>query len=362
MVLNTCLILLGALLIALILFDAFETIILPRGITRTLRLASRFYTVTWRAWRWAAERSRTEKTRETVLSYFGPMSLLLLLVLWGFCLILGFSLIHWSVSGSRSSFATNLYMSGTTFFTLGLGDVTPHSTVDRVITVVEAGVGFGFLAIVIGYLPVLYQAFSRREVAISLLDARAGSPPTAAEILARHGLEDGGGSLNQLLRDWELWSAELLESHMSFPVLCYYRSQHDRQSWIAALTAILDTCALVLTGMDGVAKGQAQRTFAIARHAAVDLAAIFEVAPDSDGEDRLPQEEWEKLDQRLRTAGCRLPSSPEALAQLRDLRELYEPYVCCLATRMAFALPPFTRAEGALDAWQTTAWHASEHR
>ena len=141
------------------------------------------------------------------------------------------------------NFFVDLYMSGTTLFTLGIGDVTPQSPVGRIITVTESGIGLGFLALMISYLPVLSQAFSPREVSISLLDARAGSPPVrlgaaaaARERLARRSRRSSAtGSAS---------SAQLLESHVSFPVLAYYRSQHDNQSWVAAMTAVLDTCAL----------------------------------------------------------------------------------------------------------------------
>ena len=353
--------LIGIVLIALILFDAFETVILPRGLTRAVRLTSKFYTVTWRIWRAVALKSKRESTREAILAYFGPLVLLMLLALWGLMLILGFSMLQWGLGGVQRHFMTDLYMSGTTFFTLGLGDITPSTPLGRTLTVIEAGVGFGFLAIVIGYLPVLYQAFSGREVAISLLDARAGSPPTATQVLIRHGAGDSGKDLVDLLRDWEHWAAELLESHLSFPVLCYYRSQHDRQSWVSALTAVLDTCALVLTGVDGIAKGQAKRTFAIARHAAVDLAAIFEIPPLTHCRDRLSAETIAELNRQLGAEGIQLASSDEALAKLRKLREFYEPYVCGLAEHMAFYLPPFVLTEPTRDAWQTSAWHVGDH-
>ena len=149
-----------------------------------------------------------------------------------------------TASGAVPAFRTDLYMSGTTFFTLGLGDVTPVTAMTRLIAVCEAGTGFGFLAIAISYLPTFYTAFSQREVNISLLDARAGSPPTAGELLRRHGrgrIQDG---LGDFLQEWEVWSAQLMETHLSYPVLCFFRSQHDNQSWLAAFTAILDVCAL----------------------------------------------------------------------------------------------------------------------
>ncbi len=148
-----------------------------------------------------------------------------------------------AAADGQHGFFTDLYMSGTTFFTLGLGDVVPRSDLARFLTVVEAGIGFAFLAVVIGYLPILYQAFSRREVEVSLLDARAGSPSSAVELLRRHAGVEGADDLCQLLRGWEHWSAELLESHLSYPSLGYFRSQHEHQSWVAALTTILDACA-----------------------------------------------------------------------------------------------------------------------
>ena len=145
--------------------------------------------------------------------------------------------------------------------------------------VAETGIGFGFLAVVISYLPVLYQAFSHREVTIALLDARAGSPPTAAQLLVRLARHRNFAPLDRFLEEWERWAAEVLESHVSFPVLSYYRSQHDNQSWLAALTAILDTAALVIAGAKGVDPYQAQLTFAMARHAVVDLAQVYNVPP-----------------------------------------------------------------------------------
>src|SRR5207248_1750142 len=150
-----------------------------------------------------------------------------------------------------SSFTAYVYFSGTTFFTLGYGDLVPTGAWGRALSVAEAGIGFGFLATIISYLPVLYQTFSRREITISLLDARAGSPPTAGEFLRRLADAKAVAGTGVLLADWERWAAELLESHLSYPVLSYYRSQHDNQSWVATLTMILDTSALVIAGVNG---------------------------------------------------------------------------------------------------------------
>ncbi len=172
-----------------------------------------------------------------------------------------------------------IYLSGTTLFTLGIGDVTPLNHWARDLVIIEAGTGLGFVAVVIGYLPVLYQAFSRREGSIALLDGRAGSPPTASELLRRHASDGGNDALVTLLAEWERWSAEMLESHISYPLLCYFRSQHDNQSWLSAITAILDTCAVLLSIVECSACRQARLTFAMARHTVVDLLLVFDMQP-----------------------------------------------------------------------------------
>src|SRR6266513_1712968 len=247
----------GALWIAVIMWDAFEAIVLPRRVTRRLRPARLFYRVTWRLWSAVARRMRPGGRRETFLSFYGPLSLLVLLAAWAASLVTAFAMVQAGI-GTRlnvtgdGAFLDHLYMSGETFFTLGLGDVTPTSRAGRAVMVIEAGVGFGFLALVIGDLPVLYQSFSRREMNITLLDARAGSPSSATEMLRRHAESGNLDELGSVLREWERWAAELLESHLSYPVLCYFRSQHDNQSWVAALTTVLDTCALVMVGVEGL--------------------------------------------------------------------------------------------------------------
>src|SRR6266571_200402 len=322
----------GIGLIAVVLWEAFETIVLPRRVTRRWRLTRLFYRATWKPFAALVSQLFAGKRRETYLGFYGPLSLLLLLSVWAVGLVFGFALLHWGFGSElrpqegATGFTTDLYMSGTTFFTLGLGDVVPRTQFARVLTVLEAGLGFGFLAMVIGYLPVLYQSFSRREVNISLLDARAGSPPTAAELLRRHAHNHGMDALHELLRDWERWSAELLESHLSYPVLCLFRSQHDNQSWLAALTTILDTSALVMVGIEGACGEQAQLTFAMARHAMVDLAQVFSIAPQQNMPDRLPRERYEQLYQALCQGGVSVCRDGQSYERLRDLRALYEGY------------------------------------
>jgi hypothetical protein len=364
-VLNPFAVVVGVILAATVLWEVFETIVLPRRVTRHFRLTRLFYRSTWIPYATLAGLRKTRKKRDALLSFYGPLSLLLLLAFWAFNLILGFALIQYG-DGARfsgtlfpSHFGNALYLSGTTLFTLGLGDIAPASPLARVVTVLEAGIGFGFLALVIGYLPVLYQAFSRREANISLLDARAGSPPTAFELLRRHaGMgEHGMDALTEVLRDWERWSAEFMESHLSYPALAYFRSQHDNQSWLGSLLAILDVCGLAIVGLEGMCQYQARMTFAIARHALVDLSQVFGAPPNGgNATNRLTPEELAEIRRRLGDEGLNLTSGDAADAELARIRSLYEPYAFSLGQYLRLELPPWIKHEPAKDNWQTTSW------
>jgi len=350
----------GALWIAVIVWDAFEAIVLPRRVTRRLRPTRLFYRVTWSAWSALARRLAAGGRRETYLSFYGPMSVLLLLAAWALSLIVAFALVQWGL-GTRltapdgGTFFEYLYLSGETFFTLGLSDIAPTSRVGRGVMVAEAGLGFGFLALVIGYVPVLYQAFSRREIEITLLDARAGSPPSAEALLRSHAGDDLE-ELAELLDDWERWSAETMESHLSYPVLSYFRSQHDNQSWLAALTTILDTSALVMVGVQGACARQAELTFAMARHAVVDLAQVLRRRPQPAARDRLPRTELRRLRVALAAGAVVLDDSDAAADKLAELRKMYEPYVIALADHLVMPLPAWRAAGHGQHNWRASAW------
>jgi len=358
----------GSGLVMLVLWDAFETIVLPRRVTRRIRLARLFYRTTWKIYSGLVSVFFADKRRESVFSFYGPLSLLVLVGLWALGLVVGFACLQWAcgsglnVPESQRNFFMDLYLSGTTFFTLGLGDVAPLTPVARLLVVLEAGMGFAFLALMIGYVPPLNQAFSRREVSISLLDARAGSPPTAAEILIRHSDSHGLEALRELLHEWELWSAEFLEIHLSYPVLAYFRSQHDNQSWLAALTTILDASALVMAGIEGACERQAHRTFAMARHVLVDLAIVFYAPPIENENDRLSPEDLNLLRSTLAKAGINLHEGVGVNRELTELRRMYEPYVASLARYFRINVPPWMHASGHPDNWQISLWDTRSPR
>lgn len=350
------------ILIAGILVDAFEAVLLPRRVSHGYRYLRFFYRQTWRGWRRLVRLVPSPRRQATLLSVFGPVALLVLFCTWAGGLVVAFGTLHWALEtpitsdGTAVPAGTYLYFSGTTFFTLGYGDLTPRGTAGRFLAVIESGLGFAFLAMIIGYLPVLGQAFSRREIVISLLDARAGSPPSAAQILIRRGgLQTTPGRNSELVL-WETWSAELLEGCLSFPMLAYYRSQHDNQSWLAALTVILDACVLEICGAGRSDQHQARLTFAIARHAAVDLTLVFKITPRPPTTDRLEPAALARLRQALGAAGIPLAEGAATDQQLAELRAMYEPFVNGLAEYFLLRLPEFAPERLKADNWQTSAW------
>jgi hypothetical protein len=177
--------------------------------------------------------------------------------------------------------------------------------------------------------------------------------------MRRHSCDGAAQSLSTLLVEWERWSAELLESHISYPLLCYYRSQHNSQSWLSALTAILDTSSLLIAGVRGLEARQAQLTFAMARHALVDLGHVFHLEKHEaawrarGGPDRLPPPDFNQLCESLAESGLRLCGDPEAPARLHALRALYEPHAQALADYLAMSLPGWIPLPLAKDQWKT---------
>lgn len=351
------LLVLGLVVLGAVLLDSFQTIILPRRPVVRFRLTRLFLVATWIPYTYVVHMFRDHRKREQYYSFYGPLSLLLLFVFWAIALVTGFALIYfgmhvpftdpWHPATAIDRLRSCFYVSASTLFTLGLGDVLPASHGTRFFVVVEAGTGLGFIALVIGYLPVLYSSFSTREREVALLDARAGSPPTAGELLLRHHFDGGDKALTELLAEWERWCATMLETHISYPILCYYRSQHDNQSWLSALTAVLDACALLITSVEGPVQRQAQLTFATGRHVLVDIGHVFhrEKAEQHLREaafTRLNNDEFSRLCDLLRDAGIALCGDLNVRTRLDALRKLYEPHACAMAHYLRLDLPRWT--------------------
>ncbi len=354
--------LLGGALVVLMLFEIFLAFLLPRRVKRDPLLARRVAIYAFGPWR-ALARRLPDHAGDTLLGMYGPFGLLLDLGLWVVLLMFGYALIQWAggshLSGAGSvDFGQDLYFSAATLVSSGTGGLAAQDGFARTVEVITAATGFGVLTIVIAYLPSLYQAFSRRETTVSQLDARAGSPPSAGRLVVRATQRGGWGALNEYLRGWEVWSAELMETHLSYPTLAFFRSQHVNQNWLAALCTILDASALAVSAAPVGSVEEARYTFAISRHAVADLCYTFRVKPAAATVDRLPSADFEALIGELRANGIELRAEPEVIReQLERMRALYEPYAEVLAQRVELRLPPWLAPESPTDNWRTTEWH-----
>jgi Ion channel len=335
----------GLLLLSIALWDAFSTMVLPRTVSAVFRPARVFTYLGWRLWRFIGCWFSNRSARQSFLTAFGPLSVFLLLGLWAVMILVAFALLHFglrtqlNVPESQREIGTFLYLSGTTFFTLGLGDVVPLNPLGRALIVVEVGMGMVFLAMIIGYLPLLDQAYVQREVGVQLLESRAGSPQSAMRLLQRFGRPESAETLAIILREAERWAVGLSQSHIAHPVLIFYRSQHLDRSWLLSMMTLLDSCALLMVSRSGVPAHQARATFRMGVRVAADLARIFGVVPNRTVSERLLPGDFPRLCAAVESSGMNLQTGIDAEARLKKLRGFYEPYVLALATWLLLPLP-----------------------
>jgi len=320
------------------LLNVFSTLVMPRASPRRFRLNRLLFLATWRPWRWVGVRMGSLEARERILAAAAPMFFFVLLVSWAGLAVLGYALIVWSPAFSpglhghgATQFGTALYFSGSTLFTIGFGYVVTTG-LTRAVSVVEGATGLGLVAVVIGYLPVLYQAFNRREVGILFLDARAGSPPSGPELLRRTGGDGLAGDLPELFREWERWSADVLETHLSYPLLAFFRSPHDYTSWVTTMGAVLDAATLVMAAVEDGPHEPAKMFYLTGVHAVEDLWRYFV------GEERdavIEREEFHAVMEDLRNAGVALHDEDEAWERFIRLRARYGGRLDALAVLLA---------------------------
>lgn len=349
-------------LLVLLLAEFFVVFLLPRRVKRDPRLARWLLRTLWVPWRWFATRL-PRVAADTMLGVFGPFGLIAILVMLSVGVIVAFGGLQWAIlahlgSVDRTGFAHALYFSAATFFSASLS-FSPNTALGKAMQVVEAATGFGFLAIAIGYLPALFQAFSRRETAVARLDPRAGSPPTAGALLERNGARGGWAELDSYLREWESWTAELMETHLSYPILGWFRSQHVNQNWLAALTTIVDTAAYAIAYGPDEEGEAAELTFRVGRHALADLAYAFSPRePTSErplDRPRLTADSLDELRQRLEGSGLHVEESDDSRRRLEELRDAYEPYAVAISRALALDLPDWLPPEEARENWRLAA-------
>lgn len=337
--------LLGVVLVGATLLDAFEVVLLPRPVRHRARLNRYFFLSTWRVWSSFASRLPAGRRREDFIGVYGPLSMVFLFSLWAVCLIAGFGLLQWALraiteDGPALTFAREMIVSGDAFFTLGYGDIVPRTLTARVLVIFEAGTGFAFIALTISYLPVLYQHFAQRDAQIIEFAARAGTPPSAARLLGWHIARKEFQQLDRWLETWEAWAGELIESHSTYPMLAFYRSQHDGHSWLASLAVVLDTCTLLLAGTNDGRTLQAAATFSAARRVLIEVASSLDVAAlPWDSDRRAAGHEPVELIDALERSFDGWSTSSHTLGLMSDLRRAYEPQLESLSDYLWLPLP-----------------------
>lgn len=340
----------GVGLIVLVFHDIFQGVVVPRGSSRRFRIAPYFFDRLWRVWLHLSDRKIGAKAREDFLGAYAPSSLMCLLVLWVVLLIFGYGCCFWALRAHENpvpvSFGEAVYIGGETLLTIGYGEFTPASGITRLIALCAGASGLSVFALVISFLFTLYGAFERREVLILMLNARAGSPPSGVALLQNYAELDLLDDLPNFFEQWEEWSAQVLQSHVAYPVLPFFRSSHQGESWIAALGAVLDAATLLTTTVCSGSKcgqkplGAAEIMFRIGCHTVIDLSHWFGYRHDEDPNAHPFVEKIEFLRARkiLEQSGFALQGEEESWQHFRAGRSKYAASLNELAKH--FATPP----------------------
>ncbi len=340
----------GAALLGVALWDIFQSIVVPRPTPGRIRISRYLVPPAWRAWRALGMRKRTAEARDSFLGLFAPGATVLLFAMWLVCIIVADGLLLYALRGEiRPTFANvfdAMYFAGTAVTTLGFGEIIAEGTVSRLVAIVAAATGLGVVALVITFIFSLFASYQRREVLVVTLSARAKSPPSAVTLLETHARLEMVGELPELFRDWERWVAEVLDSHVAYPLLGYFRSSHDNISWISALGAVLDSAALVVTTIKGVPRGQAEIVLRVGAHLVEDISNYIRRAGDGSS---VAHDDFAAVHARLAAAGYELEPLDRSWRAFERVRRTYASRLDALADYWATPAPSWggTRVPGA---------------
>jgi hypothetical protein len=333
----------GVVLVLLVLYDLFQSVVLPRPAVGRVRFGPLLQPQLWRLWRWVGTRAIQPPIRESMLAAFGPLMVLMSLVLWVGLLVVGYGLvlyglrtqIHPHLAGLGSAF----YFSGASLLTVGYGDIAPVGPVTRVLVVVEAANGLGVVALVISLLFSLYGSFQRREVLVITLDAIAGAPPSGLQLLENCARLGTRKQLERVFGDWTQWSAEVLESHLAYPVLTYFRSSHDNEAWLNSFGAVMDAAVLVATTVEDGSDGAAHVLLKVGNHLMEDFNWHFRFPHIHQA--GIDHAEFMEARRRLAAAGYRLREADLAWREFGQLRSRYAGPLSGLVSWLAITPAPW---------------------
>ena len=330
----------GAFVIALVLYDIFLTIVVPRPASRFARLSAHFIPPVWVRWRSVGLAMRDTDRRDAFLGVFAPFGVITMLMLWEIFLVIGFALafygLHDQVKPPLTTFGDALYFAGTSFTTIGFGDFVGTTMSARLLSLAAGATGLGTTAIVLTYLFLMFGAFQRREVRVIMMDVRAGAPPSGVAFLVSHAELDIRADMPSAFMEMQAWTAEILDTHLAYPMLFYFRSSHDHASWIAALGAALDAATLLATTVADEAAGQATLLVDIGTHAMHDIAGYFRM-PNEDGPG-VERHEFVDARARLARAGYALHDEETSWKDFCRLRSRYAEALNRIARY--WAIPP----------------------
>jgi hypothetical protein len=314
----------GLLCIGFVLWDVFQGIVVPRPTPGRLRIARLIVPPSWRLWRGFATRTRTGLARDALLGLYAPGAAVGLLVIWLVGIVVGYGLVLFALRAELRPSPTDpieaLYFAGSSVLTIGYGDIVPTGVLSRLVVLAAAATGLGLIALVITFLYSLFGSYQRREVLVVALSARAKSPPSAITLLETYAHLGLQSELPALFRRWEEWTAEVLDTHVAYPLLGYFRSSHDNVSWISALGAVLDAAALVLTTIRDVPRGHATITRRVGTHLVEDISRNLAL---SAAESPVDDGQFAQVYRRLGKAGYELEPEAEAWRAFGRARASY---------------------------------------
>ncbi len=314
----------GTLTVVLVLNDVFQSVIVPRAVGRRYRISSNITLPSWQLWRRYALRIDDTERREDFLGTFAPLMLVVFLIVWVAGLVFGYGLLFDALAGQvrpRPGFGAALYFAGTSLLTIGYGDFVPLTGAARFLALAAGASGFGTVAVVTAFLFSLFGAFSRREVFVILFGARAGAPPSGVTLLETYARLGMRADLPDIFKEGQHWAADVLESHLAYPILAYFRSPHDYESWVGALGAVLDASTLLLTAVRNESFGHARLMNDIGRHLTHDLGRYF--ALDVRYAVGVERSEFDTARERLRDAGFDVIDGDSAWEAFATLRRFY---------------------------------------
>jgi hypothetical protein len=315
----------GLIIVLATAYDLFKSVVLPRPAINRFILVRRLFRELWVAWRWVATRSSRVARREARLAAFGPIGILVVFAVWALAFIFGYGLmidaLRTQLHPAPLDFGTSLYFSATTLVPLSYGDIIPLGAAARLVTIAESVTGVGLAALVITLLFSLYESFQDREELVIALDALAGAPPSGVQILETAAELRMRGQLARTFDDWRGWAAAVLESHLAYPPLVYFRSSHDNEAWLNSFGAVMDAATLIISTIEDESEGPARLMFTVGNHLVEDLSWYFglESSPDP----YVEREEFDEAVARVGKAGYRCRQTGVAWKEFVALRAKY---------------------------------------